>query len=584
MSKLTTEEINHICNSVDIVDIISKYIPLTQRGKNYFGVCPFHDDHSPSMSVSKDKQIYKCFSCGATGNVLKFVMDYENISFMEALKILADKAGISIDINLKSNVSTNNTYKNLYDIYEFSLKLYQNNLNTKDGKEAKEYLYKRQIDDNIINEFDIGLSLKNNDMLTKLLLKKGYEVKDINRTGLVNKSDTGINDIYYNRIMFPLYDLNGRVVGYSGRVYDGTSSSKYINTRETEIFKKGELLYNYHRAKEECRLKNQVIIMEGFMDVIRAFTIGVKNVVATMGTAVTKQQALLIKKLGKEVILLFDGDDAGQHAVMSCSEELSKIGVTPKVVILEDGMDPDDYIKQKGKDSFLEKLNKPINIMDFKLNYLKKNKNLDNTIDVSNYVSNVIEELNKIDDDILREVTIKKVSKESGLDEEFLKRKLLDIKKEPVVIPKKVLTSKKLSKYEKAENYLVYYMMKSPEVVEWCMKKLSSLPTKAYRDLYRMIITYYKQFHDINESNFITYVLDKEEIYMNTIKQISNYQVKDNYTKEEIDDYMNTILDYNIEEERKRLEQKLKATTNLEEKLEIGKKIVELKMRRNEIC
>ena len=583
MSRLTTEEINHICNSVDIIDIVSKYIPLTQKGKNFFGVCPFHDDHSPSMSVSKDKQIYKCFSCGATGNVLKFIMDYENINFMEGLKMLAEHAGIPINIDIKSFQSTNNTYKNLYDMYEFSLKFYQNNLNTKDGLEAKKYLYNREIDEEVIKTFDIGLAIKNRDMLTKLLLKKGFDVKDIERTGLVNKTETGIIDIYYNRIMFPLYDLTGKVVGYSGRVYDGTSTSKYINTKETEIFKKGELLYNYHRAKDECRIKNQVIIMEGFMDVIRTYTIGIKNVVATMGTAVTKQQAMLIKKLGKEVILLFDGDEAGQHAAMSCSDELAKLGVTPKVVLLEDNLDPDDYIKQKGKEAFLNKLNRPMNIMDFKLDYLKKKRNINNTIDLSNYVNDVIKQLNKIDDEILKEISIQKISKESGLEVEFLKSKLENKEEKKVIKPKVELPKQKLTKYEKAENYLLYYMMKSPEVVDWCIKKLVSLPTKAYRDLYRMIVTYYKEFHEINEANFISYIIDKEEIYMQTIEKISSYSLKETYTKEEIEDYMKTILDYNIEEEKRRLNQKLKMTTDSEERKKIGQQLLELKARRDNL-
>ncbi len=580
MSRLSIEEINHICSSVDIIDVVSKYIPLIQRGKNFFGVCPFHDDHSPSMSVSKDKQIYKCFSCGATGNVLKFVMDYENISFIEAIKILADKAGIDIKIDFKNVIPTTTINKELYDIYDFSLKFYQNNLNTKEGIVAKEYLLKRDIDEEIIKEFDIGLSLKNRDMLTKLLLKKGFSMNDIERTGLVTKNEFGLVDIYCHRIMFPLYNLNGKPVGYSGRVFDGTSPSKYINTRETEIFKKGELLYNYHRAKDECRMKNQVIVMEGFMDVIRSYTIGVKNVIATMGTAVTKNQALLIKKMAKEVILLFDGDDAGEHATMACSDELARIGVTPKVVRLEEGLDPDDYIKKYGKETFLNKLNNPINIMDFKLNYLKKNRNLNNTIDTSNYVNDVILELNKIDDDILREITINKISKEAGLDADFLKSKLTkaDIKESEV--PKDINVSKILSKYEKAENYLIYYMLKSPEVIELCMKKLSSLPTKSYRDLYRMIITYYKEFHEISEANFITYILDKEQVYMDAIKQVSNYKVKEDYTMTEIEDYINIILDYNIEIERERLNKLLEQSTTLEEKLEIGNKLVELKSRR----
>lgn len=288
MEVISNEQINNIRSSNDIVDIISGYLPLVQRGKNYFGVCPFHDDHSPSMSVSKEKQIYTCFSCGATGNAIKFVMDYENISFLEALKLLADKAGINIDIKNSNNNIILNKHKTLYDIYDLASKFYQNNINTTSGLKAKEYLKNRNIDDKIIREFGIGLAIKNNSVLTQLLMRKNYSTSDMLKSGLIIKPRTDYVDIYYNRIMFPLYNLNGQVVGFSGRIYDSNDSSKYINTKETEIFKKGELLYNYHRAKNSCRQKNKVIVMEGFMDVIRAYTVDVDNVVATMGTAVTK--------------------------------------------------------------------------------------------------------------------------------------------------------------------------------------------------------------------------------------------------------------------------------------------------------
>lgn len=215
MPKLTTEQINDIRSSVDIVDVVSKYVSLTQRGKNYFGVCPFHDDHSPSMSVSKDKQIYTCFSCGATGNVFKFVMDYENISFLEAIKKIADIGGIKVSLG-DLHFNKKNINNNLYDIYDLSLKFYQNNLNTNEGLKAKDYLYKRQINDDMIKYFEIGYSLKQRGLLTKLLLKKQFNEDDLIKSGLVIKNEYGLNDIYCDRIMFPLHDLNGRVVGYIG--------------------------------------------------------------------------------------------------------------------------------------------------------------------------------------------------------------------------------------------------------------------------------------------------------------------------------------------------------------------------------
>jgi len=275
---------NTIRSKVDIVDIIGERIPLIAKGKNFFCVCPFHDDSNPSMSVSREKQIYTCFSCHATGNVFTFLMNYEHIDFREALKYLGDKVGIATNgIKLTKKPTK---YDKLYEAYTFALKYYQNNLNSSVGKTAKKYLLARKIDESLVKEFEIGLSLEKRDDLTKLLESKSYDLVTLNKIGL--SSDN--NDIYNDRIMFPLYDVSGKVVGFSGRIYKDNNQNKYLNTKETVIFKKGELLYHYHIAKEECRIKKSVIIMEGFMDVIRASSIGIKNTVALMGTALTKEQ------------------------------------------------------------------------------------------------------------------------------------------------------------------------------------------------------------------------------------------------------------------------------------------------------
>ena len=269
---ITNEMINEIRNKIDIVDVVSNYVPLTQRGKNYFGVCPFHDDHSPSMSVSKEKQIYTCFSCGATGNVFTFVSEYEHINFYEAVKILGNKVGYNLG-NAKANKSTED--KSL-EIYDLACKFYQNNLNTALGKNAYEYLEQRKIDKDTIKKFKIGLSISKTS-LTDYLLNKNIPLKDLIALGISNENGT---DLFINRVMFPLYDLQGNVVAFSGRIYNTKEASKYINTKETKIFKKGNLLYNYHQAKDILKKSEKIIVMEGFMDVIRASTIGVNNCVA----------------------------------------------------------------------------------------------------------------------------------------------------------------------------------------------------------------------------------------------------------------------------------------------------------------
>lgn len=574
MDILSNDEINNIRSSVDIVEVISRYIPLTQKGKNYFGICPFHDDHSPSMSVSKEKQIYTCFTCGATGNVFRFIQDYENVSFKEALKIVADFAGININIgNIKNKVVPN---QELFDIYDISTKFYQNNINTKDGINAKKYLHDRQINDEIIKEFQIGLALKKDDLLVTLLNNKNFSKQNMLKSGLVVKRDKGYCDIYYNRIMFPLYDLRGRIVAYSGRIYNGEKDSKYINTMETEIFKKGEILYNYHRAKDEARIKNQIIIVEGFMDVIRLHSVGIKNVVATMGTAVTKNQANLIKRMAKNVILCFDGDEAGAKATFSCSNELSNIGVIPKIIRLEENLDPDDYIKKYGKDKFLIKLENCISVMDFKLMYLKKGKDFNKPIEKADYINNVINELNKIDDDILKELTIKKISEESGLDIDLLKSKM---KSKKDVNDKPKIQEKKHDKYEKAQMYLIYYMLRSVSVIKTYDKKVTYIPIEKYRKLAYEISYFYRKNNltEIVEADFITYLSTENEKLIKVLGEINSLNLKDEYTQDQIDDYVNTINEFNAKSECNLLKQKMKEELDPLEKAKMLQRIIDLK-------
>lgn len=567
--------LNEIRNSVDIVEVISSYIPLTSKGKNYFGVCPFHDDHSPSMSVSREKQIYTCFSCGATGNVFKFIQDYENISFLESVKKCADIAGISVNVNSHKEYNKN---QDLYDIYEISQKFYQNNINSIKGKKAKEYLYDRKLNDEIIKEFGIGLSLSERDMLAKLLQKK-YDESSLLKSGLVNEGEFDLHDVYRNRIMFPLYSLTGQVIGYNGRVYNGETENKYVNSKETPIFRKRELLYNYHRAKDWCRTSKKVIIVEGPMDVIRCYSIGVKNVVASLGTAFGKEQAILIRKLASEVILCYDGDEAGLKGTKITIEELERIGIQPKIVRLEQNLDPDEYILTKGPDAFLNKINNPLNIMEFKQSLLKRNINLNNSEELAKYANNMIVEISKIDDDVLKEISINKLSEETKLDKEFIKDKILSLKpiKEIKVVPK----LEKLTKYQKSEQALLYYMLRSDSVVKIYDKKITHMPTERYRHLAFQISYFYKQHGYINEADLLTELRNDEES-IKTIGEIISLNLKEDYDIDAIYDYLNNIREYNEKKESEKYKKELKAELDLSKKVELAKKAIAFKIRREE--
>lgn len=561
----SSTELQEIRNSVDIVDVVSSYLNLTAHGKNYFGVCPFHDDHSPSMCVSKEKQIYTCFVCGATGNVFQFIKEYENISFAEAVKKVATIGGIEVKIDEMKPLKKESV---LYDIYNLTNKLYQLNLNTTKGIDAKEYLKNRGINDETIKEFGIGLSLIKGNIY-EALVKKGFDNKDILKSGLATENGY---DLYRNRIMFPLWDLNGKVVGFSGRIFNGEDAPKYINSRETEIFKKGELLYNYHRARNECRRKNEVIIMEGFMDVISAYTHGITNVVAAMGTAITSSNAHLISRMAKNIILCFDGDDAGIMAANACTNELLKLDVFPSIVVLDKtkGKDPDEYIKNNGVEAFKEKLSHPLSVMEFKEFYNKRGIDMGDSTSKTEYVKKMIIEIDNIKDPVLREVTISKLSDETNLGVDFLKSQLKTEAKEEKQIEEKKEVN--LQKYEKAEIDLIYYMLKDSKVILQYEAKQIYLPTEKYRFLVRQICAFYQKYGNIDVADFLTFIEEDKEM-IKVLGEITSRDLKETYSKEEIEDYIRCIDEYNRNLEINNLKQKMKESIDYAEKIELAKKI-----------
>ena len=573
MANISYEEILSIQRKANIVDIIRDYVPLTQRGKNYFGICPFHDDHNPSMSVSPEKGVYKCFVCGNAGNVFNFVMEYEKVSFYEAVKIVADKIGVSIDISTSKKENTKKSP--LYDIYNIAYKFYQNNLNTVYGKDAKKYLLNRKIDEDVIKNFNIGLSLSDSE-LCNALKAKGFKDDDIVSSGVAVQNGNNIYDIYKNRIMFPLYDLEGNVVGFSGRIYNQKSESKYINTKETEIFKKGELLYNYHIAKKEARKEKNIIVVEGFMDVIRLSTIGIVNVVATMGTAVTKYQLNLIQKLAPNITLMFDGDKAGEKATNAFIELANGNDSNIKVVRLEDNLDPDEYILTKGKDKIIYNLSHAQSVYDYKLSSYKENIDFNDSKEVSNYINVMIKEFEKIDDDIVREIEIKKLSESTNVSYDLIKSKLKDSEKKVIIThkPKNI----KINKYEKASKYILYRMINDNNMILYYFNNLSYLPNDTERKLASEIVLFYKKFNSFNLSDFIIYLEDKKEL-INLVVDISDLKYTEDELNDNIDNYFDVIKESLYNNQIKKLTSELKNESNSVKKIEIAQRIVDLKMK-----
>lgn len=567
MTYISNDIVNEIRSRTDIIEVVSRYVNLTKKGKNYIGVCPFHDDHSPSMSVSPEKQIFTCFSCGTSGNVFNFVANFEHISFIQAVMLLGEKLGYNL-----SNSSTLIKKDDYFEIYNLANKFYQNSLNTSLGKNAIDYLKQRNIDKETIKKFGIGLSVQKLS-LTDYLKNKKYDINKLMDIGLTN--DNG-NDIFINRIMFPIYDLSGNTIAFSGRIYNTKDTSKYVNTKETEKFKKGKILYNYHIAKEHLKKNDTVIIVEGQMDVIRASTIGINNVVATMGTAITKEHKAIIKNMTKRVILCFDGDAAGEKATTSAIAMLEDTDLDIKIVRLPNNMDPDEYILKEGKSGFCSQLDAAYNLIDYKMELLKKNKDFTDIKDISSFVSSAIKELVNEKDSIIIELNLKKIATSFGIDYNTILERYNEYKKDKKEVKKKLDVKKSYNRYSQAERNLIYYMLKDVTVLKMVERKVGYFPTKSIRELSNEIIYYFHKYGIINIADFISYISNKEELY-NPLMDIIATDIKDDFQIKEIEDYILVINEYHKEMKVRNLNQKLKEEKDPLKQAEISLEIMKIR-------
>jgi DNA primase len=579
MAFISNDEINDIRAKANIVDIIGDYLPLQKKGKDYKCVCPFHDDHSPSMSISESKQIYKCFSCNAAGNVFTFVQNYENVSFMEAVKIVSEKIGYHLNGTI--TIPVNNKHAKEHEIMNLAEMFYQNNLNTSNGINAKNYLIKRGINEDIIKEFGIGLSPDSNDTLANLLIKKGYEVTLLDNLGLINVSNNKCYDVFSRRISFPLHDQDGNVIGFSCRIYRGeTDTAKYINTKETYLYKKGNTLFNYFRVKQAAKKEKTLVIVEGQLDAIRVYSSGIKNVIALMGTALTKEQIELIKKLRVKVILCLDADDAGKKATIVNGELLVNAGIIVQVIRLADYKDPDEYILNKGIDAYQENIKKPIDFIDFKINTEKENVNINNTEELATYINKVIEDISKETDPILKEITLNKLSKEYNLSLDVLKSKLKSVKQvetiaQEIFVKQEASPPTKLTSLDKGIRKVLYYMMNDIKYIKIYQNNLGYFLDKTYRQIANEIVYYSEKNKDINQADFISYISKNEELYQTVMEIIDTED--ENLSQEELYKIIRVIDEKNRELQIKKLKGELKEEMDIAKKIAITEKIAEIK-------
>ncbi|SDI33801.1 DNA primase [Natribacillus halophilus] len=433
-TSIPEETVESVRQQVDIVDVIGETVHLQKKGKHrYAGLCPFHEEKTPSFSVSDDRQLYYCFGCGAAGNVFTFVMEQEQLTFQEAVSRLAEKTDISIAVP----VGQGHVQKRADDVIKegcaLAARFYHHLLmHTEQGREAYEYVRDRQISDEALSHFQIGFAPREREALSMLLKKRDFDPREMEAADLVQTSESGHSprDRFNDRLMFPIWDMSGHAIAFGGRALD-ESTSKYLNSRETPVFKKNEILYAYHLARPHVRKRKFVVLFEGYMDVVSAWMAGVDNGVATLGTALTSRQADLIRRMSDQVTICYDGDSAGQKAAIENAALLEANGCQVKIAPIPVNQDPDDYIRAEGPGSFMTNMIEGAqSVISFKMNAYKKEKNLQREGDRKAYIEWVLEALTDVGSPVEREFYLKQLADEFSVSMEALKQEQSRIFKE----------------------------------------------------------------------------------------------------------------------------------------------------------
>ena len=425
--KYKTEDIDLLIDSLKIEEVVGEFVELKKAGANYKGLCPFHPDTTPSFMVSPSKNICKCFVCGAGGNPISFYSQYKKISFLEAIEELSKKYGIPIKGIDNNSIKQQDNYEKYYEIMREAHNFYKDMIFSNQGRVALEYLAGRKLNPKIIKENGLGFAPDRWSELNDYLLSKGYESKDLLKLGLIKEGENGNNyDVFRNRIMFPIYSIKGEVIAFGGRTLEKDKETpKYINSPDTPIFKKGKNLYGLERSGI-IRKKNYAMLMEGYMDVLSAYIYGFDVALAPLGTALTEEQGILLKKYTSNIILSFDSDAPGQVATERAGLILKSLGFNIRILKLEGAKDPDEYLKQFGKESFLKCVKNSVEIFDFLFNYYLKEYDLSNMMSKQNFINRFKEFFQCVDTELEKTLYLDRLSKELEIEKDILKDILID--------------------------------------------------------------------------------------------------------------------------------------------------------------
>ena len=548
MVRYSEELIEEVKNSNDIVDVISQYVNLKRSGRNFFGLCPFHKEKSPSFSVSPDKQIFHCFGCGAGGNVIHFISKIENADFKEAIGILANRAGIELPtLNNYEDNKTALLKSKVYEINQIAAEFYHQNLYKPTSKIGQEYIKKRKLDNRTLKSFLIGYS-SNFDELYRILKQKGFTEEEILASSLVNKTDDGkYIDRFRKRVMFPIQDTRNKVIAFGGRVTDD-SKPKYINSPENIVYSKGRHLFGLNVAKRG-ELKN-IIIVEGYMDAISLYQRGITNVVASLGTALTEAQGRLLRRYSERVTIGYDSDGAGQAATLRGLEILQNIGCDVRILQISGAKDPDEYVIKYGPERFLKCVEQAISLVEFKVKMLKQSLNLDNINDKIKFLNQVAKILSNVTNSIERELYVEKIANEYNVSKEAIYgevNKLIYTKNTGEKTLEKPIVKKEIKKEKqeidssttKRENLIIYLLINYPQE---SYKKIKSVISENDMKLEENQKILKNMYEEIEKGNINIDILNyfEEQNIIDHISGIMSYDFEISDLNKCIEDVVNT--------------------------------------------
>ena len=526
----------------DIVDIVSGYVKLQKKGSNYFGLCPFHNEKSPSFSVSPSKQMYYCFGCGAGGNAITFLMEYENYSFPEALQVLADRAGVELpkEEMTKEARAQADLRATLLEINKLAANYFYYQLKQPQGKLGYDYLTGRKLSDATILHFGLGFANKTSDDLYRYLKSKGYKDEILKETGLVSIEERGTNDKFWNRVMFPIMDVNNRVIGFGGRVM-GDGTPKYLNSPETRLFDKSRNLYGLNYARSSR--KKYMLICEGYMDVIAMHQAGFTNAVASLGTAFTSQHAMLIKRYTDQVILTYDSDGAGVKAALRAIPILKEVGISCKVLNMKPYKDPDEFIKNMGAEAFQERIDQAQNSFLFEIEVLKRDYNLEDPEQKTNFYNAVARKLLEFPEALERDNYTQAVAREQFIPYQELKQLVSRLSSRIVPGAEQTQPREEFSPRERkkekedgtrqSQRLLLTWLIEDPKLFD----KIEGIitPDDFREDLYHQVAQMVFDGHtrgDVNPAGILNHFINDEEQYKE-VAALFNASLKESLNNEE---------------------------------------------------